>query len=171
MCGTNSLKSQNSTEYPWSGPRCRQCPGPVLYVTTRDDRLWGSDANEKPILHYSLLLLLHAVFMHLKTKARSALWVVIWHFNKVSPMSGPLHKTNLTAFLRDMLSKPPGIFHEYLYFLSICHGQCLFRVENGSVDTPFLSSTCAHVCKLTTCKCFKEGKKDQPKYALIAINT
>lgn len=116
MCGTNSLKSQSSTEYPWSGPRCRQCPGPVLYVTTRDDRLWGSDANEKPILHYSLLLLLHAVFMHLKTKARSALWVVIWHFNKVSPMSGPLHKTNLTAFLRDMLSKPPGIFHEYLYF-------------------------------------------------------
>lgn len=166
MCGTNSLKSQNSTEYPWSGPRCRQCPGPVLYVTTRDDRLWGSDANEKPILHYSLLLLLHAVFMHLKTKARSALWVVIWHFNKVSPMSGPLHKTNLTAFCCQ---------NHRAYFMNICtficHGQCLFRVENGSVDTPFLSSTCAHVCKLTTCKCFKEEKKDQPKYALIAINT
>lgn len=53
----------------------------------------------------------------------------------------------------------------------ICHGQCLFRVENGSVDTPFLSSTCAHVCKLTTCKCFKEEKEDKPKYSLIAINT
>lgn len=68
-----------------------------------------------PLSYCSPIPLLHAVFMHLKTNASSALWVVIFAFQKVSPILGPVHRTNLMASLHDVLSKPPTIFHEFLH--------------------------------------------------------